>query len=160
MSNKYQSEINDFIKKFQGFQDKRIVLYGIGRYTATLVENLHGFHIVGLMDKDLANVGKDMFGLPVLDVEEVEKRADLVIINTAESYWKVIYQRIQSLSIPVYYRNGERAQLEMENIIEIPYWESSLEDLRNQIGEADIISFDFLIHYFQDVCVILRMCLK
>lgn len=143
MSNKYQSEINDFIKKFQGLQDKRIVLYGIGRYTATLVENLHGFHIVGLMDKDLANVGKDMFGLPILDVEEVEKRADLVIINTAESYWKVIYQRIQSLSIPVYYRNGERAQLEMENIIEIPYWESSLEDLRNQIGEADIISFDF-----------------
>ena len=67
MKEKYQGEIENFIKKFGEYQSAHIVLYGIGRYTATLLEGLRGFHIVGLMDKDPANIGKIMFGVPVMD---------------------------------------------------------------------------------------------
>ena len=101
MNEKYQLEIENFIERFGKYSSARIVLYGIGRYTATLLEGLSGFHIVGLMDKDLGNVGKVMFGVPVIDKETAEREADIVIINTAETYWDVIYSRIRDIRIPV-----------------------------------------------------------
>ena len=110
MNPKYQFEIDSFIQRFGGYQDSCIVLYGIGRYTATLLEGLEGFHIVGLMDKDPANIGKEMFGIPVIDKVSAEKIADMVIINTAETFWNVIYGRIQDIKIPVYYINGKKAE--------------------------------------------------
>ena len=64
MNEKYQLEIDRFVQRFDGYQNFRIVLYGIGRYTATLLEGLEGFRIVGLMDKDPDNIGKVMFGIP------------------------------------------------------------------------------------------------
>lgn len=32
MNNRYQSEIDDFRRNFGEYKDKRVVLYGIGRY--------------------------------------------------------------------------------------------------------------------------------
>ena len=69
MNDKYQLEIDEFSDRFARYRNARIVLYGIGRYTATLLEGLEVFRIVGLMDKDSANVGKVIFGLPVVDQE-------------------------------------------------------------------------------------------
>ena len=55
MEKKYQTEIDEFQARFQKYKDKRIVLYGIGRYTATLLDGQQGFHFVGLMDKNPEN---------------------------------------------------------------------------------------------------------
>ena len=43
MNDKYQIEIDEFSDRFAKYKDARIVLYGIGRYTATLLEGLKGF---------------------------------------------------------------------------------------------------------------------
>ena len=72
MNNKYQIELDEFKENFKEFRKSRIVLYGIGRYTATLVDGLKDFQFVGLMDKDPANVGKIMFGIPIVSKEEAE----------------------------------------------------------------------------------------
>ncbi len=143
MNDKYQQEIRDFSKKFAPYKDKRIVLYGIGRYTATLTEGLTGFSIIGLMDKDPKNIGKELFGLPILSHEQVRNEADLIIINTAGSYWNLIYERIKDLGIPVYYRNGERAEERAQFDSNNPYWEADSDLLRKKIKQTDIVSFDF-----------------
>ena len=153
MNEKYQLEIDNFIKRFGKYQSARIVLYGIGRYTATLLEGLSGFHIVGLMDKDSANVGKIMFGVPVIDKATAERKADIIIINTAETYWDVIYSRIQDMTTPVYYLNGERAEKKEDNLTENPYRDLSYSELLAETEKAEIVSFDFFDTLFtRSVC--------
>lgn len=153
MENKYQSEVDEFHKNFGRFLDKRIVLYGVGRYTATLTNNVTQYNFVGLMDKDPANIGKIMFGLPVMSLEEAEQQADLVIINTSGTYWNVIFQRIKNIKIPVYFLNGNLAVEEKIEQADIEYWNSSMVDLLKKIEEADVISFDFFdTLFFRKTC--------
>lgn len=147
MNNKYQIEINEFKEHFWKLRDKKIVLYGIGRYTATLTEGLRDFRIIGLMDKDPGAVGKIVFGLPVMDGKTAENTADMVIINTSQSYWSVIYNRIADLKIPVYYKNGERAGKHQDFLfpkhVKTPGGETDREHLNLLIEQAEVISFDF-----------------
>lgn len=143
MKNRYQSEVDEFHKNFSRFRDKKIVLYGVGRYTATLLNSVTQYNFIGLMDKDPANVGEIMFGLPVLSLEEVEQKADLVVINTSGTYWNVIFQRIKNIKIPVYFLNGDLAAEDKIEQTNNEYWNSSLTALRKKIEEADIVSFDF-----------------
>lgn len=142
MSGKYQVELDNFTKRFASFKNLRIVLYGIGRYTVTLLEGLKGFNIVGLMDKDPDNMGKIVRNVPVISKDTAERTADLVIINTAETYWDVIYRRIKDIKIPVYYLNGERAKLN-ERRVKNPFKELSYSEMVSKIEKAEIISFDF-----------------
>lgn len=82
MENKYQIEIAEFKSRFREYKNKKIVLYGIGRYTATLMEGLTDYSIIGLMDKDSNNIGKTFFGLPVIDKCTVDQIISALIIST------------------------------------------------------------------------------
>ena len=155
VNEKYRMEIEQFVERFSAYQRSRIVLYGIGRYTATLLEGLEGtgFRFVGLMDKDPNNLGKTVFGLPVIDQETAEENSDLVIINTSETYWNVIYDRIKHIKIPVFYKNGELAQPKEKTGLDNPYRNLSDPDLRDRIQKADVVSFDFFDTLFmRSVC--------
>lgn len=167
MNEKYQLEIDNFIQRFGKYRASRIVLYGIGRYTATLLEELKGFHIVGLMDKDPCNTGKTLSGIPILDKETVEKTADMVIINTAETYWDVIYNRIRDIRIPIYYINGDLAEPEADRKAENPFKDLSYSEMCTEIEKAEIVSFDFFDTLFmravcspQDVLRIMEIQLE
>ncbi|MCM1219900.1 MAG: HAD-IA family hydrolase [Lachnospiraceae bacterium] len=149
MNDKYQMEIDEFAERFGKHRSDRIILYGIGRYTATLLEGLKGFRIVGLMDKDPANVGKEIFGLPVVDRDTAESCADMIVINTAETYWDVIYDRIRDIRIPVYYKNGEAAHKAEAVRRENPFRDLSYDALCAQIEAAEVVSFDFFDTLFQ-----------
>lgn len=105
------------------------------------------------MDKDTDNVGKVMFGLPVLDKAGAEEAADLVIINTAETYWDVIYSRIRDMKIPVYYLNGEKAEQKEDDSTENPFRELSFLQMEAETEKAEVISFDFFDTLFvRSVC--------
>ncbi len=154
-TNAQQIEINSFKKNFKRFKDRRIVLYGIGRCTATLVPAIGEFCIVGLMDRDAGNIGKYMYGIPIISEAEAEKTADIVIINTAETYWEIIYKRISGISIPVYYPNGENAAERVREGVRYqqnPYWQQNLGQLRQKITQYEVISFDIF-----DTIIILLM---
>ena len=101
MNEKYQIEIDEFKERFENYKGARIVLYGIGRYTATLLDGLKDteFRFVGLMDKDPDNLGKVILGVPVIDRHTAEQSADMVVINTSETYWSVIYNRIKDIKL-------------------------------------------------------------
>lgn len=140
----YGAEKFDFDTAFDKFKDKRLAIYGIGRMSATLLPELRDYRIIGLLDKDIGNLGKVIYGYPVISLEEAEKKADLVIINTAESYWDVIWKRIKGISIPVYFRDGTLAEKVEKGaaIQELPYWRKSYESLQKKMLEYDIVSFD------------------
>lgn len=143
MDEKYQNEIDDFSKNFERFKNKKIVLYGIGRYTATLIAGTNAFDFVGLMDKDPKNVGKAMFGLPIIDKEDAYKIADIIIINTSETYWEIISQRLSDSEIPVYYKNGVLAKKKGRMKKVNPFCGLSYKMLASEIEKHDVISFDF-----------------
>ena len=138
----FQKLLRQFRTAFLEHRNSRIVLYSLGAFSATVVEVLRDFHFVGLMDRDPENVGKNFFGLPVFSPEQAEQQADLIVINTEESYWQTIYRRIAHLNIPVYYRNGTRAQLEQRPNTECAYWSRSGEELAKLIDQYEVISFD------------------
>lgn len=143
MGNNYREEYEMFAEKFSTFKDQRIILYGIGRFTSTLVPYLADWNIVGVMDRNPENVGKNFFGLPVLSVEEVKKKADIIIINTSGTYWNIIYERIKSVGLPIYYRDGRIAKEQEGVISELDYWNRDLEELLDMVRNYNIISFDF-----------------
>lgn len=151
----YEIEKEAFDNTFHMFRTNRIVLYGIGRMTATLLPLLSNYNIVGLLDRDKANIGKKMYGYPIISLEEAEKSADLIIINTAESYWSLIYKRIQEVKIPVYYRNGDKAQLKIENrdYSNLEYWNIGYDELKSRIADYDIVSFDVF-----DTLIMRKVC--
>lgn len=140
----FEKLLQMFTNAFEDYQDKRIVLYGIGAFSATVIERLTDFHIVGLMDRDPENIGKVLYGIPILSKEQAEREADLIIINTEASYWQTIYKRIQDIRIDVYYRNGRKAYLDNtpKCDVNLEYWSSGKEELLQKIDECSTISFD------------------
>lgn len=144
MNNNYLIEVDAFNENFKEFADKKIILYGIGRKTATLVPELTNYKIVGLMDRDAENIGKIMFGLPIVSLKEAEKIADMIIINSPSNYWRIIFERINKSAIPVYYTDGALArECEEKNLYaDYQYWNNNSEELINKMGKYDIVSFD------------------
>jgi predicted HAD superfamily hydrolase len=67
----------------------------------------------------------------------------MVVINTSETYWNIIYQRIEDIRIPVFYKNGVRAEKKVQEHRENPYRELSLDGLCGQIQNVQVVSFDF-----------------
>lgn len=140
--NNYEQEKVEFESNFKQYKDKRIILYGIGRFSATLIPQLSDWNIVGLMDKNPDIVGTYIYGLPIIGASEAEDKADIIIINTSGTYWELIFQRIKHINIPIFYRDGSRAE-EVCFQEETEYWSSSYEQLQALIDSHDIISFDF-----------------
>ena len=140
--NAYKIEKENFEKNFEFLNSKRIVLYGVGRFTATLVPELKGWNIVGLMDKDPQRIGESLYGLPILSKEQVRKCADAIIINTSGTYWQLIYNRISDIELPIYYRNGQLAIEKKDKQSEYA-WDNTMDQLKLEIEQHDVISFDF-----------------
>ncbi len=139
---KFDYEVEAFEKAFADKKDKRIALYGTGRMTATLLERLRGFNIVGVLDKNAELAGSRVYGKEVLDRKKAESAADIIVINTSEAYWSSIYQRIADWQIPVYYRNGELACKKAAGFEDNEYWAKNIDALRKMIAQADVVSFD------------------
>lgn len=140
----FEKLLKMFIDNFQAYKDKRIVLYGIGAFSATVIERLPDFKIIGLMDRDPGNVGRTMYGVPILSKEQAEQAADMIIINTEAAYWQTIYKRICDIKTEVFYRNGQRAFLDITPTCDtsLEYWNSSRKQLLKAIDTKEVISFD------------------
>lgn len=139
---KFDYEMEAFDQAFREFRDKKIVVYGTGRMTATLIEYNTQFQIIGLCDRESELIGKEMYGLPIISREQAEQQADMLIINTGSSYWNTIYKRIADWKLPIYFRNGEQAVAKETNDAENPYWQSSYEQLYQKACQYEIVSFD------------------
>ena len=141
---KYQIEIDTFRNTFKQFQEKKIIIYGIGRRTATLLPALKDFKIVGLLDRDKENIGKVYMGIPILSLDGIQDKADLIVINSDPTNFEVIYKRIKDVKLPVYYADGRMAQIRADDIVDMEneYWDKSFKQLENEIEKYEIVSFD------------------
>ena len=52
--------IDDFNRYFNKIKNETIVLYGVGKYTKLILENLSDYSVVGLMDEK--QVGNTIYG--------------------------------------------------------------------------------------------------
>ncbi len=142
---KYEIEIENFRKIFDDKKNMCIAIYGIGRRTATLLPGITDYNITGLLDRDKNNVGKELCDIKVIPIDNIEEKADLIIINSDPSNYEIIFKRISGkVTIPVYYADGRLACLsdKDKSYEQNEYWKSSYEELKDKIDQADIVSFD------------------
>lgn len=107
---KIQKQEDEFRKNFSYLKEKKLAIYGTGRRTKNILSKLNDFNIVGLLDGDPAKKDKKIEGISVIGIDEAEEWAECIIINTAEIYWNIIYQRISTCRLPVYLGNGVLAK--------------------------------------------------
>jgi len=140
----YQNEIDIFRQSFAKLQKVPIAIYGIGQRTAMLLPGVRDFNIIGLLDRDPANIGRMISNIPVIPMHEAEAKAGAIVICADPSNYQTIFRRISSTKLPVYYANGEKAHLIKQNnsFEQNPYWEKSLPDLFEAIDGHDVIVFD------------------
>lgn len=103
------------------------------------------FNIIGLLDRDENSIGYELCGVKVVSLKSIRNLADVIIINSDPSNYKIIYKRIANyVNIPVYYADGSLADIKKVNADykHNQYWDSSYEQLKDKIDDADIISFD------------------
>lgn len=137
---KFDIEMQEWNRAFGKKKNLKIAIYGTGRMTYTLIARLQGYNIVGLCDRDESLLGEKICGVQIVDREYVEKNADILVINTSESYWETIYKRIRDWKVPIYYRNGMLAESKKQKID--AYWNKRIKQLNELIGDYEVISFD------------------
>lgn len=145
MNRKDNFWVDSFEVNFSRFRDDEvpIALYGIGPKTQLVLENIKGFNIVGLMDKD--TVGKVIYGHSVLSYEEVINKVKLVIILANMSVTDLIYHRIAFLEnhgIKILCMNGSEPTTSVSYLKNDIYFNNCKKTLMMQIDAHDIISFD------------------
>lgn len=138
--------LKSFTDHFERYKDRPIALYGLGINTRVLLENIRGYHIVGLMDAE--RVGTYVMGHKVLSFEEVIGRVEIIVIVARKSVIGIIYERIKFLEnkhhIAIYDIGGNplRVTTQEENFSDQPYWDGREDQLLRLIDAHDIISFD------------------
>lgn len=142
---KYEIEIEKFRHVFSEIKNKRVAIYGMGRRSATLLPGITDFNIVGVLDRDESNVGKELCGIKVMSIKDVSTDADVIIINSDPSNYEIIYKRIaKDVIVPVYYADGRLACLSDKDTSyeQNEYWQSSYQELKDKIDKVEIVSFD------------------
>lgn len=142
---KYEIEIEKFRHVFSEIKNKRVAIYGMDRRSATLLPGITDFNIVGVLDRDESNVGKELCGIKVISIKDVSTDADVIIINSDPSNYEIIYKRIaKDVIVPVYYADGRLACLSDKDTSyeQNEYWQSSYQELKDKIDKVEIVSFD------------------
>lgn len=142
---KYEIKIEKFRHVFSEIKNKRVAIYGMGRRSATLLPGITDFNIVGVLDRDESNVGKELCGIKVISIKDVSTDADVIIINSDPSNYEIIYKRIaKDVIVPVYYADGRLACLSDKDTSyeQNEYWQSSYQELKDKIDKVEIVSFD------------------
>ncbi|MDD5558286.1 hypothetical protein [Candidatus Methylomirabilis sp.] len=130
-----------------GLQPRAIAVYGLGVVAKTVLAILDGFNVVGLIDKDPANVGRILYGKVVLSDSSVRRQGvDLIIIAASDIYWRTISARIAPFcrlhGIRVLYMDGTLAAL--SEVLPTPpdIHQRAFSELEGLIAEHEVISFD------------------
>lgn len=150
-----RSGLNDadrFVKEFRNnfafLLKKRVVIYGIGVNTALILERIPEMNVVGLLDRNKDNIGKDVCGKRVITVEQAMEADAIIIVTLDPCYWEIIYRRISDICekkcVPVYYTDGTRAERKVlsEDISKNTYWSVTSERIEATIDNVEVVSFD------------------
>lgn len=138
--------IQTFKENFIKMEDKKIILYGIGVNTKTILEMFPKYHFLGILDgfKDSG----ELYGKPIFSIDKVEVlRPDCIIIVARANSSKIICKRIGDFcrknDIELYDIHGVKLlQKTQQAVADHPYFAITEEKLKKEILQHDIISFD------------------
>ena len=104
--------LDAFVTAFDDCQTKRILLYGIGGKTESLLKHLSGWNFVGVTEEDLTPKWSRIYGYPVIRKEEIGEQADMIVVVARLCYFDEIAKRIRRDPLlnqyPVYYLDGRK----------------------------------------------------
>lgn len=95
--------LHTFQESFQSKKDERICLYGTGRHTWELIDQLENYNIIGVIDFSYNGTEYDL-----LTAKEAEDKADFIVIIARPMLLKKVYVKLQTEipNIPVYTIEG------------------------------------------------------
>jgi len=166
-----KSEIEYIIEQWQAnfacMNEQKMVIYGIGKNTKTILDCFAAENIVGLMDE--ARTGENIYDKPILSAEQVvEAGVTTIVIVARASNVRIIYRRIADIcsanQIAVYDITGNLACQENANEKSFQQYEAiSKQCLQAKIDCADVVSFDVFdtllmrrVLYPRDIFVLLE----
>ena len=157
----------EFTKHFTD-KSRPIALYGIGKNTRLLLPKIRDYNIIGLMDREKKS--GEIEGVPIIDYDQllIHKVKDIILI-ARPVVRAIIYYRIADFchknKINIWDINGNDLTKTYANqMVDIPYYQLSWDDLKSKCEEAEIISFDIFdtliarnILYPKDIFSIVEM---
>ena len=135
-------------------KNKKIYVYGLGINAKYICESVLHDDINGLIA--LENVGGEKYGFNIFSLDDAIKDSEIIIIAASKEVTKIIYERIKysvPQSIPIYNMQGivlNSAEAYRDNI----YWNNNVQNLKREIEQHDVISFDCFD------TLIMRQCLE
>ena len=142
-------EKREKMERWKELRGKKILIYGVGKIAAGLIEELSDFKIVGILDR--VHFEGTRSKIPILTWDDIhEGTADAIILGALKKNYKTIYDRIQyrctALGITVYGENGrnldQEYQLKYMDNVQMEYFEKNEDQLKSLIDEYEAISFD------------------
>lgn len=133
-----------FRDKFQKLHCRNIYLYGVGKKTKQLLDNITDFRFAGLLDAELE--GETIYGKKVFSLSDVVETSGVIIIVARPHVTNIIYERIGNFcednDIEIYDLHGNR--LPCEDCLETQngYWETDLELIKKRALQYDVITMD------------------
>ncbi len=127
---------------FEKYKGNNIAIYGIGKNAERLLKSLHGYKVVGLIDKE--HWGEQFFGKTVFPIEEIVDKVDVIIIAASILSTAIVYKRIKNIvpnRILLYDSRGFRLN-SSNNVSDNLYWKFSNSQMLSEIEKHKIISFD------------------
>lgn len=120
-----------------------IAVYGIGVAAKNLLVECQDQPIVGLMDKDPANLGRHFYGKPVIsDSEALAAGVDVIVVAASDIYWQTIARRItpfcEEHGIRILFPDGSSPEQPPPSSLKPP----ERDVLETLIADHDIVSFD------------------
>lgn len=123
-----------------------MVIYGTGVNAEAVITCCKDYPIVGVLD--VAKIGEAFCGFLVMSLEEVlKKNIKEIVVVARPSVHGIIYKRIQKFCedngivvLDIYGNNVARKVKVRE--YDIPYFKVSYDDLKREINNHEIISFD------------------
>ncbi|WP_033168591.1 HAD-IA family hydrolase [Clostridium sp. KNHs205] len=147
MINETQFVVDSFAKNFTRYKEVPMVIYGLGKNTQVVLNELPNFNVVGLMDE--VRTGETIFDKMVITCEEALLLGVRVIVIVARaSNVPIIYRRISDFckenNIEVFDINGIKQSLENEEWSRLPEIYTNIEEekLKDLIDKSDVVSFD------------------
>jgi len=136
----------EFQKGMAAHQHEPLLLYGFGRNTEAIVQLSSGYSIVGLLGP--TRTEGELYGKPILSLNEAAKRSKKIVIVASEASRPIIFRRIKEfvaahdMEIYDFKGNQMKESGDSYNQSDLEYWSQSYSELKKEIAEHDVISFD------------------
>lgn len=145
LCNEEEFILNKFRQNFSKYKNKKMVLYGTGKNTTTILQECEqDFCVVGIMD--LGKEGTIFYGREVLSKEQISNlHVDLIVLICLPVSEDIVYERIRQFAeqsqIEVYNLDGVKLQAHVDKCLLTNLSDSEKEKIVKKEGSAALLKY-------------------